>query len=38
MSTKVIPTKEIEKVYGSLTFGKVLKAHREAACFGHGMK
>lgn len=30
MSTKVVTTKDIEKIYGPLTFGNLLKAHREA--------
>jgi DNA-binding XRE family transcriptional regulator len=30
MSTRTLTTREIEKLYGSLTFGNLLKAHREA--------
>lgn len=30
MSTKVVTTRDIEKAYGPLTFGSLLKAHREA--------
>jgi putative transcriptional regulator len=30
MSTKTVTTKDIEKIYGPLTFGNLLKAHREA--------
>jgi DNA-binding XRE family transcriptional regulator len=30
MSTKTVTTKDIEKIYGPLTFGHLLRAHREA--------
>ena len=30
MSTKAVTTKDIEKIYGPLTFGHLLRAHREA--------
>jgi DNA-binding XRE family transcriptional regulator len=30
MSTKILTTKDIEKAYGPLTFGSLLRAHREA--------
>ncbi len=30
MSTKIVTTSDIEKIYGPLTFGGLLKAHREA--------
>ncbi len=30
MSTKIVTTSDIEKIYGPLTFGVLLKAHREA--------
>ncbi len=33
MSTKVVTTKDIEHIYGPLSFGSLLKAHREAAGF-----
>lgn len=30
MSTKVVTTKDVEKAYGPLTFGNLVRAHREA--------
>lgn len=30
MSTKNLTTRDIEKIYGPLTFGNLLKAHRES--------
>ena len=29
MSTRILTSKDIEKIYGQLTFGSLLKAHRE---------
>lgn len=29
MSTKILTTRDIEKIYGPLTFGNLLRAHRE---------